>query len=172
MSDDPKPTEVEPKQAEVAPVEPTPKPRTYSEEEFKQVVAQRDEAKKFKREAEEAAAKEAEAKAIEDGKARDVLAENEALRKFKAGVEAKEATEREELLAKLTDDDQKKIGAAIGDSNALRAYVESTTIAPAPNQPKGGNADVKKEILAIRPGESLIDYNTRISRDFIGKSKH
>ena len=66
--------------------------KTYSEEEFKKVIAERDKAKEKVRLIEEAEKKALEAKAIEEGKAKEMLAAKDAeLATVKAKAEAYEA---------------------------------------------------------------------------------
>jgi hypothetical protein len=88
-------------------------PKTFSEEEFKKVIAERDKAKERLRKIEEDEKKAAETKAIEEGRIKEVLASTEAKlveaeKKAKA-YEESQAKLREKALANIKDVDMRKI---------------------------------------------------------------
>ena len=147
--------------------------KTYSEDEFKKVIAERQEAKEKARKYEEEKQKAEEEKAIADGKLADVLAttkeENKALKAFKEAREEEDRAMREELIGKLSDDD-KEIATDIANLSKLRKFVDKQTQAQSLNQGKGGKVDTSKDHLTPKPGESVFEYNNRIMRE--QQSKH
>lgn len=95
----------------------TVEPKTYSEEEFKKVIAERDKAKEKVRKIEEDEKKALEAKAIEEGKLKEVLtakeAELEAMKAKAAAYEASQAKLKEQTLAKITDEKMRSVAAKL-----------------------------------------------------------
>jgi hypothetical protein len=158
-------TTVEP----VATIQPVAK--TWADDEVRNIIAERDKAKAKLRKVEEDEQKALEAKAIEEGRLKEVLgtqkAELEQLRKFKEAKDAEESTLREQALAKLTDED-KRIVAELSTPNLL-AFVERQTRQlkqpPAPN--KGAAVDGPEGSVQPLPGETNEQYAVRMKK--IGK---
>ena len=104
------------------------KSKTYSEEEFKRLIGERDKAKERLRLIDEAAKKASEEKQIQEGKAQELLAEKQKrLDELEAKAKLYEEQQgklRESLLGKLTDEADKIAGEAIVDLDKLSRYVE------------------------------------------------
>ena len=174
MATDPQPVvipAVPPDPASVTPPEPSQDAKTVPYSRFAEVNTARKEAEE-KLAAREAADQTAqEEKLIAEGKKDEVLASQKARLEEAEGkvkeyekADAKRAKvekeQREELLGKL-DEGRRKIGEAIGDPDALRAYVDEQTVTPR-EDPKGGGANTAKDELKPKPGESAFDYNIRV----------
>lgn len=104
-------------------------PKTYSEEEFKKVVAERDKAKAKNRETEEKEKKAAEEKAIEEGRLKEVLAQKESLladahKKLEA-VETARQVSRQRVLDGITDPNVKRFAEKMGDESDIRDFLET-----------------------------------------------
>jgi hypothetical protein len=116
------------REAEAAVQQQAEKSKSYSEEEFKKLIGERDKAKERLRLIDEAAKKATEEKQIQDGKAKELLAEKEArLVELEAKAKAYEDQQgklRESLLGKLTDEADKIAGESIQDLDKLSRYVE------------------------------------------------
>jgi chromosome segregation ATPase len=99
--------------AEAAVQQQTEKQKSYSEEEFKKLIGERDKAKERLRLIDEAAKKAAEEKQISEGKAQELLAEKQKrLDELEAKAklyEDQERTLRESLLGKLNDEADKLV---------------------------------------------------------------
>ena len=121
-------------------VEPKPEekstPRNYSEDEFKEVVQQRQELKERLRALEEAESKRqadikaaAEQKAIEEGKMKEVLdakeKELESLKAKAVAYEEQQAKLRKSLVAQLEDDTDKKVAKEIASLDVLQEFVDA-----------------------------------------------
>ena len=141
--------------------------RTYSESEFKEVIAARDEAKRKLREREEAEEKIKQAKLLEEGKLKELLEakqkELESLQPLKdklAKLEAKEAQlleaeakRKESLLAKLPEEKRKLYSEAslsiLEDIVASLAQVDPTKgLKPGTSQPDKAYDSYSQEDLA------------------------
>ena len=118
MSDDTKPDGTE--------KEPTPT-KTYSEEEFKKAVAERDKAKAKVREIEDRDKKALEDKAIEEGKLKDVLSQKEAkLAELQAKIDAADAVRQErraKALEKVTDPVMRKVAEKLTDDVEIAEFI-------------------------------------------------
>jgi hypothetical protein len=105
--------------------------KSYSEEEFKKVIEERDKAKEKARKYEEADKKAAEQKAVEEGRIKELLtqreAELDAVKKKAEAYEAQQSKLRESLIAKLPDGIDKEVGVTIPDLDKLTKFVESRT---------------------------------------------
>lgn len=129
MSDD-KVVSDETKPVADAPVN-TASPKTYSEEEFKKAVAERDKAKERLRLIDEETKKAAEAKAIEEGRIKEILADREAKlaeaeKKAKA-YEESQAKVREKALANIKDPELKKFAEALPSVEMVLEFSEKVT---------------------------------------------
>lgn len=104
-------------------------PKTYSEEEFKKAVAERDKAKTKLREREEEDRKAAEAKTIEDGKLKEVLAARDAelteLRKKIDAVEAARQERRAKALDRVADPVLRKFAEKLTDAEEILEFLET-----------------------------------------------
>ena len=157
MSDDVKGSEEQKQPAEAGAGEKQTK--TYSEEQFKELVAQRDDLKKRLRTFDEAEAKrKAEAdssanqKAIEEGKAKETLKKLEdglksADDKIKT-YEEQLAKLRETLVSKLTDAVDHEVATKIPDLDTLTKFVEART--QAADGPAGGKGQLARHDFDIR----------------------
>lgn len=121
MSDDVKATEVAEQKAE-APVQ------NEMQAELKKVIAERDKAKAKLREREEEDRKALEAKALEEGKLKELLTskENELseLKKFKDSVEAERQAQRAKVLDSITDSGVKKFAEKMSDANEITEFLK------------------------------------------------
>lgn len=127
--------------------------RTYSDEEFKKLVAERDRAKERLRLIDEAAKKAEEDKKIQEGKAQELLAEKQLrLDELEAKAKAYEEQQgklRDSLLGKLTDEADKIAGESIKDLDKLSRYVELRT--QKQGGPFGGKGSgVPTEVKALK----------------------
>ena len=104
--------------------------KTYSEEQFKELIVERDKAKDKLRKIEEDRKKAEEAKAIEEGKLKEVLASKEAelavANKKAEAYEAQQQKLRESYLSKLSDED-KELASDIHDLDKLKKFVDKIT---------------------------------------------
>jgi len=108
--------------------------KSYSEEQFKELIAERDKAKEKLRKIEEDKKKAEETKAIEEGKLKEVLASKEAelaaANKKAEAYEAQQTKLRESYLSKLSDED-KELASDIHDLDRLKKFVDK--ISPQPS---------------------------------------
>lgn len=137
------------------------KPKSYSEEQFKELVGQRDALKTRLRALEDDAKKRIEAdeeakkqKAIEEGKLKDILTETEA--KLKTLSEKAEAYEKQQeklrksLISKISDKDLKAIAEDIGDLDKLQLFVDKhTKDLTGPDATRGAPPDLQTVLSKI-----------------------
>lgn len=124
-------------------------PKTYSEEAFREVIAARDAAKAKLREREEADKKATDAKLLEEGKLKELLAAKEteigALQGLKdkvAKYEAAEAAQREKLLKELPKE-KRDLYAGVS-LEVLQDVVEQVKKPTAPGASKPGSSEADK----------------------------
>ena len=142
--------------------------KTWPDSEVKEIIAERDKAKERARKYDEEKKKAEEAKAIEEGKLKEVLAQKEARL---AEVEAKakvyeeqEKAQREELMAKIKDEGDKKIAAELSVGN-LRLFVDKLDPKAGPSGIKGARGSSDQDNPYVRrDGESYPTYQTRIDK--------
>jgi len=163
MSDD---TE---KKADASSQQSSDKTKSYSEEEFKAVVAQRDEIKKKLRDIEEAERKVSEAKKVEDGKAKELLAEkekllevaNSQLENLKKNMDAL----RQELIGKIPDPELKALAEKLPDLADIQKLVEkSQQKSPITFQGKGAADTGGSGIKA----KDMIDWQRQMQEKGLG----
>ena len=117
----------------------TDNPKMWSDDDVKVIIAERDKAKEKARKYDDDKKKAEEAKAIEEGRLKEVLEgqkrELEELRAYKTQRDEAEKLEREELMGKIKDDKDKEIATDLPSVDLVRKYVEkieSQTGGPSP----------------------------------------
>lgn len=143
--------------------------KTWSDDEVKKIIAERDKAKEKLRVQDEEKRKAEEAKAIEEGKLKEVLASKETLlaevqAKLTAYQEAEKA-DRETLLSQIKDEGDKKIGSELSTAN-LRLYVEKISKTSGPSEKRGalGGGDGDDSPYKRKSGETYQQYDARIAK--------
>ena len=162
MSDD---TE---KKADASSQQSSDKTKSYSEEEFKAVVAQRDEIKKKLRDIEEAERKVSEAKKVEDGRAKELLAEKEKLLEvansqleiLKKNMDAL----RQELIGKIPDPELKALAEKLPDLADIQKLVEKSQKSPGTFEGRGAS-DLKGSGIKAK---DMIDWQRQMQEKGLG----
>lgn len=143
--------------------------KVWSDDEVKKIIEERDKAKEKVRKREEEEKKQKDEKAIEEGRLKDVLTERETevkeLRAYKAQRDVAEKLERDELLAKIKDEGDKKI-AEVLSVDLLRQYVakiESQSGGPSGAKGAKGASQDASPFKAL-PNETYSAYQTRLNK--------
>ena len=149
--------------------------KTYSEEEFKKVVAERQEVKEKLRKIEEEKKADAEKKALEEGKLKELLeaknAELETERKARqeASSKAEKYEEqqkllREQALSRIPDEQMRSIAGKLPDLSDVVAFADKyeSENRGGPANGKGAKKAAESNPLRRLPGESFTDYQRRV----------
>jgi len=142
--------------------------KTWPDDEVKKIIDERDKAKEKARKYDEDKRKAEEAKAIEEGKLKDVLAQREAelteARKEADAYKLQQSTFRDGLLSKVNDPKLKSIAAELSIPK-LQEFVDTlNTEKGNPFSGKhGAQGDRKSEYERI-PGENYQQYQVRVQK--------
>jgi len=132
--------------------------RTYSDEEFKKVIAERDKAKERLRLIDEDARKKIEAEQLEKGEAKKLLEQKETelaeLRKTKESYEKQQATLRDSYINALPDEADRMAAKYIPDIAELKEFVDKKV---KPGPPFAAKTQTKEQNLdeVLKPGRSF-----------------
>jgi hypothetical protein len=137
--------------------------RSYSEEEFKKLVSERDKAKERLRLIDEAAKKAEEEKLVTEGKAKELLAQKEAelsdLKAKATAYEEQERTLRESMTAKLTDEADKLVAPKL-------SVAELTKLVELRQQKQAGPYTGKGTAQADKPERLKLDLSRSANPGF------
>lgn len=142
--------------------------KTWPDDEVKKIIEERDKAKEKARKYDEEKRKTEEAKAIEEGKLKDVLAQkevelSEALKKAEA-YEAQQKALRDGLLSKVNDPKLKSIAEELSISK-LQEFVDTlNTEKGNPFSGKHGAAGDRTSEYERLPAETYPQYQARIQK--------
>ena len=154
------------------------KAKQYSEEDFKAVVAQRQELKARLAAIEDAQKRADENKKVEEGKVKEVLAQRDAeldatkkqleetSTKAKA-FEDQQSKIREQAINKLTDDKLKALAGKLSNVDDVLEFVNIHTeskVATFADKSKKDVQDADKNPMVRRSGESFNEYQTRVGQ--------
>lgn len=148
----------------------TDNPKTWSDDDVKAIIAERDKAKEKARKYDDDKKKVEEAKAIEEGRQNEVIVtqrqELETLRAYKTQRDEAEKLEREQLLGKIKDEDDKKIAEALPTVGLVRQYVAKIESQQAGPSGSRGAKSVPLDANPYKalPNETMSDWQRRIGK--------